>query len=193
MLALMDAETLITAERAVELGLADEIEGALDAVACRDPQPAMAASRAALKAAIEAAVAKPPPSPPAPNPQPKGPEAMAPKAVVATCQAAGFADLAPGLIAADATEAKVKADLATARDIKDRAAAAGMESQAPSLIQTFLTQGAGAFSGAVFALQREHLDPVISSHLPPNPRTGAAAPGVIDLRAIYAARRKRNA
>lgn len=184
MLALMDAETLITAERAVELGLADEIEGALAAAAFRDPKDALEASKTALKAAIEAAVAKPPPSPPAADPQPKGPEAMAPKAIVAACQAAGFADLAPALIAADATEAKVKADLAEARAIKDNAAAAGMESQAQSLIQTFLTKGAGPFSGAVFALKREQLDPVIDSHIPPNPHPGAAASGVINLRDI---------
>lgn len=191
MLGLMDAETLITAERAVELGLADEIEGALAAAAFRDPKVALEVSKAALKTAIEAAVAKTPPPAPAPTPEPKGPEAMAPKAVIAACQAAGFADLAATLIAADAPEAKVTADLAQARGIKDRAAAAGLESQAPSLIQTFLTQGAAAFSGAVFALKREQLDPVIDSHIPPNPRPGAAASGVIDLRAVYAARAKR--
>jgi ATP-dependent Clp protease protease subunit len=192
-LALMDGETLITAERAVELGLADQIEQPLTAVNARDPREALDASAAGLKAAIEAAVARPnpPPAPPAQPPAPTGPVAMAPKDLVAACQTAGFADLAPALIAADAPQARVEEHLRVAREIKDRCAAAGVVAEAPALITAALGEGVGAVVGRVLALRREQLDPSIANHLPPDGRPGAVAPGVIDYRAIYAARRRR--
>jgi hypothetical protein len=151
--------------------------------------PLMASAGTGLKAAIDAAIARH-----AAQPQPAAltaPVPMAAKALVTACQSAGFGDLAAALIAADAPEARVLADLETARVIKDRCAAVNLDDQAPSLIQAALTKGIGAAIGAVLALKKEQMDPGITTHLPANPRNRTSGGATVtSLTEVYAARRK---
>lgn len=181
MRALMDAETLITAERAVELGLADEIEQPLEMAASFDMATVVDDQKNRLGRYLSA-VCQPPP---------RQSELFGPKVVVAQCAAAGFADLAPRLIAEDATEADVAAGLATARAIHDRCAAAGLSHRARALIDTALTKPIADVVGDALALRLEDLDPDIESHLPPGGRRPGGDATGIGFKRIWAARSRR--
>lgn len=193
MKALMDAETTITAERAVELGLADQIEEPLAKTVNVDLAAIASAQEPALKAVVAAAIerAKPKaePRPVQPNKPDKPPEVqiMEAKAVVAACTEAGFAHLAPAMITAGLTEKAVRGRIEVARKVKKTLTAGALEHTVDTIIPLALDGDVDRVIAHMAAFKREQLDPEIDSHLPPGGPTNSG----LNLKSIYAARRKR--
>ncbi len=196
---MMQAETLITAEEAVEYGFADRLEEDIQMAACKDPvalnhRAAGLAERVVTRAQdikSEAPQAKGPgdPSPaadpPAPEPAP-APAPIAAKAadIAIACKTAGFPALAVDFIASAVTADQLQAHLTLAGEIRDTLTAAGLE----AAIDTTITAGLDGVLPAirhVLALRLEDETPEIRGEHRPGDQA-AHANNVIDIQAVYA-------
>lgn len=143
--ALMTAETWISAEQAVELGFADEIEEPIRAAASFDMDEVRAMAQAAAQARIDAQAAAPQATDPAPQnlgpgglfplaPDQPQPEAYGPDAIARACLDAGMGGLIPQCIDQRMNREAVARLIGNASRVRDICAAARIPNVADVLI-----------------------------------------------------------
>lgn len=187
-IALLDAETWLDADGAIEKGFVTNKVAGLKAAASIDPR---AASKLAVpekyRDRVQALLAKPEPdsAPPAP--------AAAATEVLKLCREGECLDLAEELVKAGATAEQVQARIAAARQVKAQARARETEirslcaaAKLPDLADSYIAGGmAAAQVRAQLTLVTAKLDKVeIDANLGPD--QGARKRPVIDTVAVYA-------
>ncbi len=194
---LVNAETWLTANEAVALGLADEVGEGVKVKACLGQGGALQRYQHAPQALL-AQLDEPPEQPPEPEPEPK-PEPEKPPIVdsaalalliTQSCNTAGISNLIESLISTTklVDEATVNAALSNAKAVRDLCVAARL----PEFTQQFVASGltAEAVRGRLFDKLVSGGGFEIDNSLPinddPAPKTQAKQP---DTNAIYAARR----
>ena len=178
---LMDKDTTITAEQALAYGLCDQVEDALEAVACGDMPAELAKAQAQLQNRLQQ---QPPEA--KDDPSPDIPAAMAAKAVITACKTAGLESLATTFIDQNATENQVTDQLALAKDINDMAVA-GQVSHLTSALINAAMQGPLAAMRTALTIRLANDDPDIDGSLSQD-----APIAVIDVQKIYAQRQQAN-
>jgi ATP-dependent Clp protease protease subunit len=127
--AMMDDETLITAEHAVELGLADGVENAVE---ISNMAPADQSVREMMAAAAAQLEAMPAPATPAPAVQqapstPAAPAFASPEFAISACRDAQLQEMALYCIEGRLSETEVRQVLADAGSVKSQLSAAGLD------------------------------------------------------------------
>lgn len=117
LLALMEAETWLDAEEAIENGFATEKVEALQIAASLDPRSAAKVKvPEKFKARVDALVVKPEPAAPSPS----APVAATALEVIRACAAAGCSDEAEALVASGATLPQVQAKVAEVKSAREK-------------------------------------------------------------------------
>jgi ATP-dependent protease ClpP protease subunit len=191
-IALMDAETWMTADEAIANGFATEKVEGLKAAASIDPRSlAKLTVPEKYRDLVDALVAKPTAAPPAPA-------AAAAADVLRLCREGECLDLAEGLLQAAATVDQVNARISTERETRQQARARETEIRSLCEAAKLPELAAGYVAGGMQAQQvRAHLtlltaklDRVeIDAGLAPD--QGSRRKPVIDVVAVYAERNKR--
>ena len=195
---LVNAETWLTANEAVALGLADEVGEGVTVKACLGQGGALQRYQHAPQALLAQLDEPPEPAPePIPEPIPPEPEntpivdsAKLALLITQSCNTAGISNLIESLITSTklADEATVNAALTNAKAVRDLCVAARL----PEFTQEFVAAGlsAEAVRGRLFEKLVSGGGFEIDNSLPigddPVPKTQAKQP---DTNAIYAARR----
>ena len=195
---LVNAETWLTANEAVALGLADEVGEGVTVKACLGQGGALQRYQHAPQALLAQLDEPPEPAPePIPEPIPPEPEntpivdsAKLALLITQSCNTAGISNLIESLITSTklADEATVNAALTNAKAVRDLCVAARL----PEFTQEFVAAGlsAEAVRGRLFEKLVSGGGFEIDNSLPisddPAPKTQAKQP---DTNAIYAARR----
>lgn len=185
--ALMDAETWMDADQALEKGFVTEKVEGLKAAASIDPRSlAKLTVPEKFRARVEALLAKPEPPPAPPTP-------AAAADVLRLCREGECLDLAEGLIQAGATVEQVREQVAAAKETKARARARETDirslcaaAKLPELADAYVVGGmAIAQVRAQLTRMTAKLDRVeIDGNLGPD--QGARTKPVIDVSAVYA-------
>ncbi|MQT65409.1 Clp protease ClpP [Pseudomonas sp. FSL R10-0056] len=191
---LVNAETWLTANEAVALGLADEVGDGVTVKACLGQGGALQryqhAPQALLAQLEETPEPDPEPTPPEPEKPPLVDSAKLAVLITQSCAAAGISNLIESLISTTqlADEATVNAALTNAKAVRDLCVAARL----PEFTQPYVAAGlsAEAVRGRLFDKLVKGGGFEIDNSLPinddPAPKTQAKQP---DTNAIYAARR----
>lgn len=140
---LVNAETWLTAQEALALGLVDEIDNGVQVRACLGNGNAMARYRKTPQALLDQLANKPPAEDPATPPEPPNLEAEDPAAlalmITQDCAKAGISNLAGALISSTklTTKAAVQAALKQAKGVHDLCVAARL----PELTEEYVKAG----------------------------------------------------
>lgn len=184
--ALMDAETWMSATEARDNGFVTDVTEGLQAAATIDRRGVAALKVPDKFRARVDALLKPEPTPPA---------AADPKAVLQACNAAGCAELAEQLLGLPMDQVTARIDAATAERTAKDARATEIRALCKAANQDSLAEAFIAGNMAIpelktvltsFTAQKDSIE--IDNHPPVD---GGRAPAVIDVRAVYAERNKR--